>query len=302
MVSIIIPAYNSEDTIKSCVVSALGQTSTDIEVIVIDDGSTDRTPQICDELAETDHRLVVIHQTNKGRSEARWKGVSIAKGQWIAFLDSDDKLNTDAIQRLVQAADVDYDIVFGNAQSVFNPVPAKIDIETFRHHAVRGDGTIGVPWGSLYKKQLLEKSDFDLPREIYNGEDYIFWLRIIFRTDKPIALLKDSIYDKGEEHTSNSFIWTADYAYRLNEFRMASIPQENLPLYLNDTIADRLVNLAAVAICQQKREWIHSQFYKDIINDLKAINSSIPIKTRIFLSIPSLSLRRFISHLINRLK
>ena len=302
MTSIIIPAYNSQDTIKACIIRALSQTCPDIEVIVIDDGSTDQTPQICDELAKTDTRLVVIHQLNKGRSEARWKGVSVAKGEWIAFIDSDDKIVTDAIKRLLGAADHDSDIVFGNAQSVFNPVPAKIDIETFRHHAVRGDGTIGVPWGSIYKRQLLEKSDFELPREIYNGEDYIFWLRIIFRTEKLVSLLKDSIYDKGEEHTSNSFNWTADYAYRLNEFRMASIPQEKLPSFLADTIADRLVNLAAVAICQDKKEWKHSKFYNDIIHDLKTINSPIPLKTRIFLSIPSLTLRRLISRLISHIK
>ena len=298
MFSIIIPAYNSEDTIRECIQSALSQTAPDIEVIVINDGSTDQTPRICDEMAAADRRLVVVHQQNQGRSEARWNGVTIAKGEWISFLDSDDSLEPHAIQRLYEAADQNTDIVFGNALSVFNPAPRIVDIDIFRHHAVRGDGTIGVPWGSLYKRELLKKSDFQLPREIYNGEDYIFWLRIIFRTQKPVSLLPESIYIKGEEHTSNSFYWTADYCFRLNQFRMAAIPKDKSSIYLADTITDRLVNLAAVAICQNRKEWVESQFYNDIKSDLRSLNSSIPLKMRLFLAIPSLTIRRLISRIL----
>ena len=97
MVSVIVPIYNSEDTIKGCISSIVEQSFDDIEIILVDDGSTDQSGRICDDFASKDSRIIVIHQENKGRTAARFEGVKRAKGDWIAFVDSDDQLPVDAI-------------------------------------------------------------------------------------------------------------------------------------------------------------------------------------------------------------
>jgi len=89
-VSIIIPAYNTERYIKNCINSVINQTLNDIEVICIDDGSTDETGKILDVYAQKDKRVKVIHQSNSGQAEAKKNGIKIASGKYIAFIDSDD--------------------------------------------------------------------------------------------------------------------------------------------------------------------------------------------------------------------
>ena len=89
-ISIIVPVYNVEPYLRKCIDSIIAQTFTDFECILIDDGSTDNCPAICDEYAGKDNRIVVIHQKNAGVSAARNAGLDIARGEWIGFVDSDD--------------------------------------------------------------------------------------------------------------------------------------------------------------------------------------------------------------------
>lgn len=100
--SVVIPIYKVEDYLEKCVVSVLSQDYTDIEVILVDDGSPDRCPDICDSLAARDPRVTVIHKTNGGLSSARNAGIEIAKGRYIAFLDSDDQWNDKQLSPLME--------------------------------------------------------------------------------------------------------------------------------------------------------------------------------------------------------
>ncbi|BDP46005.1 glycosyltransferase family 2 protein [Enterococcus faecium] len=90
-----VPVYNVEKYLKKCVDSILGQTFTDFESLLIDDGSTDNSGSICDELAKTDNRIKVIHKENGGLSDARNIGIEVAKGDFIGFIDSDDYIDED---------------------------------------------------------------------------------------------------------------------------------------------------------------------------------------------------------------
>ena len=296
MISVVVPIYNSEDTITDCIKSILQQSFRDFEIILVDDGCTDRSGLLCDVFSEKYDCITVVHQQNKGRVEARKIGVEKAIGEWICFVDSDDTLPVNSLELLHNATTDNTDIVLGNGYTLFPETRKTISISDFRHMTVRGDGTIGVPWGSLYRRSVITPYLFDIPRHIYNGEDYLYWLRLVFLTEKPVNVVYDSVYNKGEEHTSNCFVWTADYCYELNELRKKSIPTDLLNIYLPDMLKDRLVNLFAVAVCQSKKEWKKSKFYKDIINDMKVINCSFNIKQKCFLFIPSLWLRKYISH------
>ncbi len=101
-VSIIIPVYNVEKYIESCISSAQNQSYTDLEIILIDDGATDRSPIICDRWAEKDRRIKVVHKNNGGLSSARNAGLDIATGDAVFFLDSDDMIAKDTIKKMAE--------------------------------------------------------------------------------------------------------------------------------------------------------------------------------------------------------
>ena len=294
-ISVIVPIYNSADTLSKCIESILNQTFTDIELILVDDGSTDGGGNICDSYASKDQRIHVIHQSNKGRTEARKAGVSQAMGEWLCFVDSDDTLPIDSLSFLHGAADDSTDIVLGNGYTLPNEQRKQIPMAEFRHLAVRAEGNIGLPWGSLYRRSILSPYLFNIPRHIMMGEDYIFWLRLVFSTEKPVNVVYETVYHKGDDHTCNTFQWTSDYCYQLNEFRIGAIPAEQRDEYLSDMISDRLENLYAVAVHEPQYIWRRSQYYQDIVSDMKRLNIKLPIKKRLFLLMPHL--KNFSSYL-----
>lgn len=103
-ISVIIPAYNVEPWIEACLESVCNQTYRDLEIIVIDDGSTDKTGAIIDSYANKDRRIVVTHQENSGLVAVRELGIKIASGQYIGFVDGDDTVEPDMYERLLTNA------------------------------------------------------------------------------------------------------------------------------------------------------------------------------------------------------
>ena len=103
LISIIIPIYNAEKYIERCIESIQKQTYSNLDIILVNDGSTDSSALICDKYANTDKRIQVIHKENKGAYEARNTGLKLAKGEYIAFVDSDDHIHPDMISSLYQA-------------------------------------------------------------------------------------------------------------------------------------------------------------------------------------------------------
>lgn len=115
MINVVIPVYNVEKYLKDCMESVLAQTYTDFQVVLVDDGSTDGCPGICDAYAEQDARVKVIHKTNGGLSDARNAGTEAAEGDWIFYLDSDDYLEKNALETVVNIQkEYQSDIVVGN--------------------------------------------------------------------------------------------------------------------------------------------------------------------------------------------
>ena len=100
-VSVIVPVYKVEKYLKTCINSIRNQTYTDIEIILVDDGSPDMCGKICDEFKREDNRIVVVHKTNEGLGRARNSGLDVASGEFICFVDSDDWLVESAIEKWV---------------------------------------------------------------------------------------------------------------------------------------------------------------------------------------------------------
>ena len=136
MISVVIPVYNVEPYLERCLDSVVGQTFRDIEVIVVDDGSTDSCGEICDIYAHKDKRIHVIHKENGGESSARNEALKYVNGDWISFVDSDDWLELDAYERLLKIDNVDkYDMVsfalyreFNHKGKAINPYPSEQSI------------------------------------------------------------------------------------------------------------------------------------------------------------------------------
>lgn len=103
LITIVVPIYNVERFLRSCIESILVQSYKNLEIILVNDGSTDSCGEICDEYEKTDARIHVIHQVNKGLSEARNAGIDSAKGEYIAFIDSDDYIDDNYVERLFRA-------------------------------------------------------------------------------------------------------------------------------------------------------------------------------------------------------
>ena len=100
LITVIVPVYNVESYLKHCMETIINQTYINLEIILIDDGSTDSSGFLCDEIASSDERIVVLHKKNGGLSDARNVAIDLAKGEYITFVDSDDYLPLDSIEYL----------------------------------------------------------------------------------------------------------------------------------------------------------------------------------------------------------
>ncbi len=188
--SIIIPAYNSEKYIKKCVDSVLKQTYNNIEIIIVDDGSSDRTNEICHKMMNEDKRIFLITQQNSGSSSARNTGIEVATGDYITFVDSDDWIDEELYEKVIgklEKDDADM-VIFGITcfsskikNKTVRPEDNIIDnsnIEKQLIKIIRND-LYGYAWNKVYKSDLIKKMKIQFPCEIKKQEDLIFNLNIL---------------------------------------------------------------------------------------------------------------------------
>lgn len=207
MVSIIIPAYNAERYLREALESALAQTYRDIEVIVVDDGSTDSTPEIIREFAVRDRRIKAIRQANGGVSAARNAAIAQSAGEWISFLDSDDCLYLWSIGFMMDVArESGCQLVYGawTSGATFKsyPTPAgrpKFSIhereEVFEKVLYQTADILPVPWGKLYHRSLFDSMKFE-EGVIYEDLDLFYKLtpsrNRIAVTSAPVYFYRDN--------------------------------------------------------------------------------------------------------------
>lgn len=191
--SIIVPVYNTEQYLRECIDSILAQTYENFEVILIDDGATDNCPQICDEYAERDSRVKVIHKENGGVSSARNIGIQSAKGKYLLFFDSDDSVKPNTFERLFQLqlekkADV---ICYGYYQ--------EYEDHHFRNNIIKKNYFANVPiemalsiafegynnypgferifpsvWDKAYKREVIQNNNLRFDEYLSKAEDLLF--------------------------------------------------------------------------------------------------------------------------------
>lgn len=204
-VSIIIPIYNAQMQLHRCIDSVLKQDFTDFELILMDDGSRDSSGRICDEYAAIDKRVRVIHKENTGVSDTRNRAISMATGEYLQFLDSDDWITPDATGLMVRAAmEHQCDMVISDFYRVIGErLSHKGDIQedgvlTREEFAVcmmekPADFYYGVLWNKLYRRDLIEEYELCMDKDISWCEDFIFNMEYI-RHVKNIYVLRVPIY------------------------------------------------------------------------------------------------------------
>lgn len=218
ILSIIIGAYNEERNIKRCLRSILDNTLSEIEVIVVDDGSTDETYNICTKIAEEDKRLQVIRKENGGVSSARNIGLKMAKGTYFAFVDGDDYVSPQMFEVMIdslmqQNADICYcrtvrETLTG--EEIWKTREYKRSLVTGRDNMLKlvlgRKHTVGmIACGKIAKRSIQEKNQIYFDEELHCGEDGVFWCRYHIFAER-MTLINDCLYHYVEDGNNASVI------------------------------------------------------------------------------------------------
>lgn len=283
--SVIVPIYKVEKYLKQCVDSILRQTFSDFELILVDDGSPDDCPQICDEYAKQDNRVKVVHKQNGGLTSARKAGIKVASGDYVFAVDGDDYIDSELLKKVNEVlSHDDYDIVcFGHI--TFPAKSAMSRIHLFREGAYNKEQIIdeiypiliagvtekGFPaniWGKVFKKEVLMPIQCDLPNEIIIGEDACISYVSIYNANA-IYIMHESLY---HYRVDNQSLTRSRKAFNWKEpLLRASFYYQHLPKdKFDDQIARATVHsLFNVAVSQFNRNEKYSIIAKDIKQNIK---------------------------------
>ena len=211
MISIVVPVYKSEQTLHRCVDSLLRQTYGDIEVLLVVDGSPDRSAEICEEYAEKDSRVRVFYRNNEGVSRARNCGVENATGEYICFVDSDDFIEANTCGRMLEILEKEQaDLVIAGFHHWYLGRDVKKrprEEKTYTKEAFSGafldlyeDGYLNMPWNKLFKRELIKEG---FPHDLNLGEDLLFNLAYIRQVNR-VAVTKEMFCHYIQADTKNT--------------------------------------------------------------------------------------------------
>lgn len=204
-VSIIIPVYNVKQHIEKCIESVCGQTYSNLEIIIVDDGSTDGTIEICNNLKKRDPRIQIFHTSNQGVSHARNLGLDKATGEYIKFVDGDDMIPGDSTRVFINTIEekkVDFVIssytkVLAEINIYFNQLdkPGIYSNKEYLCNTLKDPGHhyYGVVWNKLYRRNIIQENNIRFIEKTCLGEDFIFNLNYL-ECVKSVCVIKKNLY------------------------------------------------------------------------------------------------------------
>lgn len=284
-ISIVIPVYKTEQFLQECVNSILQQTYSDYEIILVDDGSPDKSGEICDHLASTNPQIHVLHQENQGVTRARANGVNMAKGEWICFVDSDDTLPIFALEKMAHGIHENTDIIVGFLYEYPN-LPKEMKIEEYRKNCITAQLINSAPFPKLFRRNLFASPFIlDIPRHITKGEDMLMNIRLAFATEKNVCLIPHKVYNYRihNESCMQRFIPTTDYEHAYQIERRRSIPVQAYKQYQKYCIQSRLQALRQILKLNYSSNWRSSDFVKELTNEIKETHYPLGWKDRVVL-------------------
>lgn len=245
-VSVIVPVYNVAPYLREALDSVVGQSYRDLEIIIVDDGSTDGSSEICDEY-RSDPRVQVIHQENRGLSNARNAGLDVSSGVYIAFLDSDDAFHPDFVQKMVDgigdadAAVCRYEVHQGTLESRGQLFPRVKKRVYRRKEALRAlvDGRINVSvWNKLYRRELWREIRFP---DGHNYEDIHTTYRI-FDCCGRVKVLDRVLYLHRKRPGSITQVWTRENIEDINLAydNLFAFVKEHTPEVFDETCLEKI--------------------------------------------------------------
>ena len=294
--SIIVPVYNVEKYLPKCLDSLVNQTYKDIEIICINDGSTDNSLQILEKYAINDNRIKIINQENQGVSIARNVGIDNATGDYILFLDSDDCLELDACQKIVEKLDKDIDILFFGYKFLKNYKSCKIcsypdDMNNKKYispinlNICINKLSCRTVWGKVYKTKRLKDLNIKFPTNLNFGEDTLFIISNLINNSS-IKVINDVLYNYRTDN--NNSLTKIDYKKQLDqllilikEFDLLFSDKnidEKLKLYIYDDTFYLISLLWSLYLSKYKKDFVntidyiqnfYSQYDKSLLLKLK---------------------------------
>ena len=314
LVSVIIPVYNKENYIDACIDSVIAQTYPNIEIILINDGSTDNSTAICRKRANSVPNIVLLEQDNMGVSVARNNGMQQATGQYITFLDSDDLLPPTAIQSLVDAAlETDSDMTIGSFSKKATPTLGIFEGEDFLKKALEDNPITYSACGVLYKQKFVH--DLRFPEGYIIHEDSYFVFRCALNQPK-VVVINDVVYnvivDSNSASHSSFTKKKFDDAYTLLSLKESSIKEKHphlLPLFYHLKIKIHMVVLMNLNFSKSvERKVQEKQVLSDFMKYKKYFRSDLPCSNVQYYNVLSknmyylhriyIKLKHFVMHLI----
>lgn len=282
--SVVIPVYNAEKYINRCVESILQQSFENFEVVLVDDGSADRSMEICEELAQKDTRVLFFHQKNQGVSAARNKGISMAKGKYLVFVDADDYIRADTLILLYESCnDCKADVCFFGYQCVVGSeikqvvLPPKfcgekspdLLLELIKKNA------FGLAWNKAIMRDLImgNRLLFDETMRVFEDQDLMIR---VWNKASVICSIEDALYFYVTSETSamQGFQSSQSEGYfsthsvnlkKLESFMLENrINEENIESYLFRCASSEIGNIIRLAGCGTTQEFklFQQQLYK----------------------------------------
>lgn len=247
LISIIVPVYNAEKYLAKCIESIINQTYSNLEIILINDGSTDNSLEICNIYSKQDNRIKIIDKKNEGVSVARNLGIETSRGKWISFIDSDDWVDKDMFEKMaMKAKNSNFDIVICNCyinkdgnehknsalsseDLIFNKDGINILQNKFLCKGVKEYRPyvwgIGAPWCKIYSSKLIKENNINFVPGLTRNEDGLFNL-YAFEYSNKVLYLPDSYYhyrvlSESLSHSkqNNIIVNTEKNLYELIKFR-----------------------------------------------------------------------------------
>ena len=275
LISVIVPVYNAEKYLRACLDSIVNQTYKNIEIILVDDGSTDGSGAICNEYADKDVRIKVYHIPNGGVSNARNLGIDNANGEYISFVDSDDEVSREYVEKLYCAIEYkEQDLVIGNFCDVYE------NRKIIQHENLSTIGNLQDdyanirillqgPWGKLYRSEILKKYKIRFRVDISLAEDQIFNYDFLKKVST-YTLIQETIYYyyHRENESLSQGLKERDFNNRLENLRALSVFLDEMKI----KNAGSVINASALwciktASCFQDQENTYILF-KDRIKDI----------------------------------
>ncbi len=293
LVSVIIPIYNVEKYLNQCIESVVNQTYANLEILLIDDGSPDRCPQICDDWGQKDGRVQVIHKENTGLGMARNTGIEIATGKYICFFDSDDYVAENTIEHAValaekESADV---VVFGmtrtdiNGNAINQRIPVtKKDVysgrevqEIFLANLIGANPNTGEntylttsACMALYSSDLIHRAHWRFVSERDVISEDVYSLLELYRYVNKVAVLKEALYFYRDNNTSLSTSYREDRYEASKSFYLKCVKLCESSGYSEDAKKRCMSPFLGNAISAMKQE-VNAQSLGLAIGNLKKI-------------------------------